>query len=203
MDAMQKIEAPVGGAAIIAKAQKDWNDAQPEHNRWENLTERSRLLLVAKAASRAPVAVGVEPVKLDYSVLHAFAEAHRISYNQLCSAVHGSLSGAGGEVGAQSVPLGGGERNALRRDHPLADGECSHGLRMSTHCPACATQPLQPQDAKDAKDAERYRWLRDSRNWREDGLCPIVANGEDTIYGEHLDKSIDDAIAASGKGGME
>jgi hypothetical protein len=49
------------------------------------------------------------------------------------------------------------------------------------------------------KDAERYRWLRDSSNWSEDGICPIVASGEDTIYGEHLDQSIDAAMTKEPK----
>jgi hypothetical protein len=49
------------------------------------------------------------------------------------------------------------------------------------------------------KDAERYRWLRDSSNWSEDGLCPIVANGEDTIYGKYLDRSIDERMTKEPK----
>ena len=45
------------------------------------------------------------------------------------------------------------------------------------------------------KDAERYQWLRDEKNWNEDGITPIIGNGEDTIYGEALDNAIDTAIA--------
>lgn len=41
------------------------------------------------------------------------------------------------------------------------------------------------------KDAERYQWLRNENNWEEEGLCPIVANGEDTCYGGALDHAID------------
>lgn len=50
---------------------------------------------------------------------------------------------------------------------------------------------------QEVADAERYRWLRDANNWDEDGICPITANGEDTIYGEHLDKAIDAARRAA------
>lgn len=45
------------------------------------------------------------------------------------------------------------------------------------------------------EDAERYRWLRDERNWSESGPCPVVATCEETIYGVRLDRAIDAARA--------
>lgn len=59
-----EVAAPVGLAAniqaikIIEAVKTDWNASQPSYNCWDNLSERDRLLFVAKAASRVPVAVG-------------------------------------------------------------------------------------------------------------------------------------------------
>lgn len=58
------------------------------------------------------------------------------------------------------------------------------------------------------RDAERYRWLRE-QHWHDADLCVVrhpkksVKLGYDCPSGEHLDKTIDAAIAAEIKGRKE
>lgn len=64
---------------------------------------------------------------------------------------------------------------------------------------AYTAQSIADAQQNDAADAALYRWLRDEKNWSEDGITPIIANGEDTIYGDHLDQAIRAATAAQGE----
>ena len=75
-----------------------------------------------------------------------------------------------------NIPLTDIERTALT-NHGLAIEKPSqlsdafrHGLSYGlAHC-AERIKELEKNDA-------RYRWLRDSSNWSEDGITPIIANG--------------------------
>jgi hypothetical protein len=51
--------------------------------------------------------------------------------------------------------------------------------------------------SEEKKAAIRYLWLRDANNWTETGIVVCSGNGEDTIYGEALDKALDAEILAA------
>lgn len=52
------------------------------------------------------------------------------------------------------------------------------------------------EPTEEAKDAARYRWLRDAKNWTEEGLVVCNSGGEDVCYGDNLDFAIDAQIRA-------
>lgn len=198
-----EVAAPVGDAAtklaeLIWQVQDIFNDGPDDSDKAMAtglFLEAVTLAKKIRAASRAPVAVGVEPGLEAIGRWEQTPSGHWEQYDDQEHRISMSVSppgGAGGSVGAQSVPLGGGEVQKCSTcggSGWLGGPSYYNPGEGGEPCADCENPPLQPQDAKDAR-IEDPLYLAVADAWanyeRMGGVCSF--EGQPMIYASTLEE---------------